>query len=201
MTATTTMWMHGKRLVLLAVIALIGLAGLSGSVAGQESGEAGSTTMAFDIAEDMSRFVFDPSNAFEDGMPAYGSAFITQGYIYPAGTLSEGNGVLADGSPEFPDLVLGEWTCRGWMIGDGAHTTTGAMVVTTQIYNFGDVLGAETIVTDGFELIDTGIAIERAITGGTGQYANVDGTMQQTFLGMNASEGVNLTVEFTLDNS
>lgn len=196
--AATTMKENGKRLVLLVVIALLGLVALAGPVAGQEdSGSA--ETVSFDIAEDMTRFVFDGSNVFEeDGLPTYGSTFITQGYIYPAGTLNGTNGVLADGSPEFPELVIGEWTCRGWMVGEGAHTTTGAMVVTTQIYSFGDVLGAETIVTDGFELVDAGIAIERAITGGTGKYAGVEGSMQQTFLGLNASEGFNLSVEFTL---
>ena len=62
----------------------------------------------FEVAEDPNRFVFDTAIVDANGMPAHGSTFITQGYIYPAGALNGSNGVLADGSPEFPDKVLGE---------------------------------------------------------------------------------------------
>ena len=55
---------------------------------------------AFDVAEDITRFVFAAAPVFDDGLPAYGNAFVTQGYIYPAGTLSNGaegvNPVVAD---------------------------------------------------------------------------------------------------------
>ena len=58
-----------------------------------------------EVAEDGTRFVFDEAPLLENGYPAYGNAFVTQGYIYPAGTLDGTNGVNADGSPEFPELV------------------------------------------------------------------------------------------------
>ena len=150
-----------------------------------------------DVAEAGTRFVFDDAPVFEDGMPAYGNSFVTEGYLYSAGTLNESNGVLPNGDPEFPELVLGRWTCRGWFIGDGAYTTTGPWVVTTQIYDFGDEVGAEMIITEGFELSDVGVAGERAITGGTGAYERARGSMSQTLLGFNESMGVNLQV--TLD--
>ncbi len=68
----------------------------------------------FEVAEDHTRFAFAPAPVFDDGMPAHGNPFVTQGYIYPAGTLSEGvSGTLEDGSPAFPDKVLGTWTCDG----------------------------------------------------------------------------------------
>lgn len=51
---------------------------------------AGEPLASFDVAEDLSRFVFSPAPVFDDGMPAYGNAFVTQGYIYPAGTLDGG---------------------------------------------------------------------------------------------------------------
>jgi hypothetical protein len=188
-------------LVLVATLALVGLVGLSQSAAGQSADEAPAKTIKIDVAEDMSRFVFDADVAHEDGMPKHGTAFITQGYIYPAGTLTESNGVLEDGSPEFPDKVLGEWTCRGWFVGEGAHAKTGPMVITTQLYNFGETLGAEMLVTEGYELADVGIAIQRAVTGGTGQYTGASGVASQTFLGFNASEGVNLTLEIALSES
>ena len=54
----------------------------------------------------------------ENGMPAHGNAFVSQGYIYPEGTLADGIvGVLQDGSPAFPDLVLGTCTCDGYFVG------------------------------------------------------------------------------------
>ena len=154
--------------------------------------------LRFDVAEDMTRFAFAEQPVHEDGMPAYGNPFITQGYIYPAGTLTESNGVLEDGSPEFPEKVLGEWTCRGWLVGDGARTKTGPMVITTQLYGFGAGYGDATLVSEGYELADVGVAIERAISGGTGPYLAARGQAEQTFLGFNASEGVNLTFEIAV---
>lgn len=37
------------------------------------------TILQFDVAEDMNRFIFDKDVAYEDGMPADGSSFITRG--------------------------------------------------------------------------------------------------------------------------
>lgn len=193
--AATIMRTKGMTLVLLALLLAIGVAAYAGPASGQGTPEPASKTLRFDVAEDMSRFVFDQSVTHEDGMPAHGSAFITQGYIYEPGTLNGSNGVLADGSPEFPEKIIGEWTCRGWFVGEGAHAQTGPMVISTQLYNFGQDLGNETLVTEGYELADVGIIIERAITGGTGDYNGAKGEIEQTFLGFNATEGVNLTIE------
>jgi hypothetical protein len=157
--------------------------------------------LRFDVAEDGSRFVWDPDHVYEDEMPAYGASFITHGYIYPAGTITESNGVNADGSPEFPDQVLGEWVCRGWFAGEGLRTTTGAMVVSSQLYNFGDELGTAMIASDGYELADVGVEIARAITGGTGQFAGAGGEARQTMIGMNVTEGVNLQYELVLEST
>jgi hypothetical protein len=135
------------------IVLMVAILGVSAFIASAQADDqsAASTTMQFEVAEDGTRFVFDDLNLFEDGMPAYGSAFVTQGYIYPVGTLNGTNGVLENGEPEFPDQVLGTWTCYGWMIGDGAHTTTGEWVVSTQVYQFND---GSTIITDGYELAD-----------------------------------------------
>jgi hypothetical protein len=137
-------------------------------------GERGrTTTVSYDVAEDMTRFIFDKDVVFEDGMPADGSSFITRGYLYPAGTLTcdaEGqcNGTNADGSPEFPDKVIGEWICQGSMINEAAHAKSGVWVFSTQFFQAGTATGAETVVTQGYELADIGVAVRRAITGGTG---------------------------------
>ncbi len=154
---------------------------------------AGGAPLSFDVAEDVTRFVFAQAPVFEDGMPAYGNAFITQGYIYQDGTLDGGaEGTHADGSPAFPDKVIGRWTCDGFFVGDGARTTAGAMVITRQVFEFdsGDIL-----INQGAELAEIDIAAPRVITGGTGAYANLGPEMRQTLLGMTDGFGVRLSIE------
>ncbi len=165
----------------------------------QTTDEDQSEPLRFDVAEDMNRFIFDKDVVYEDGMPADGSSFITRGYLYPYGTLEGGNGVNPDGSPEFPDLVLGEWICQGYMINEAAHATSGVWVFSTQFFQLGEEAGAQSIVTQGYELADVDVAIARAITGGTGDYKLARGESSQTFLGFNASEGVNLRVEIDVE--
>jgi hypothetical protein len=149
-----------------------------------------------EVAEDGARFLFGKDYLFPDGLPAYGSPFVTQGYLYPEGTLNGSNGVLEDGSPEFPDKVIGEWTCYGYMIGEAGHATTGEWVVSTQIYKLyeQDAL----IVTNGFELADLNVPAARAITGGTGAFSNASGEQIQELLGFTEQMGVNLVVEFNI---
>lgn len=186
-----------NKIVAIIAILAVALAGTAIAIAlatGQPV-EANTTVLKFDVAEDATRFVFDESPVFDDDLPAYGNAFVTSGYIYAHGTLNGSNGVLPDGSPEFPDKAIGSWICRGWFIGDGAHTESGAMVVTTQYFQFGDEPGRETIVTDGVEIADLNHVVYRAITGGTGQYRNVRGQGSQELLGLNQTEGVNLRIE------
>jgi hypothetical protein len=161
----------------------------------EERSEAGaSNSLWVDIAENGNRFVFDETPLHPDGLPAYGNEFITEGYIYPTGTLHGTNGVTPDGSPEFPRLVIGRWTCRGWHVGEGAHTATGPWVVTHQLFDFGETFGAKTITTEGYELVDMNVPVRRAITGGTGIFNAARGDSRQVFLGFNQSNGVVLRV-------
>ncbi len=195
--------MSVKRLSkLLIVLALLVGVGVAAYAALAQDAASPADVLRFDVAEDATRFIFDEAPVFEeDGYPAHGNSFVTIGYIYPEGTLAEGvSGVNADGSPEFPDLVLGEWMCRGWFINDGAHQSEGAWVVTTQFYSFGDAPGATTLVTDGIEIADVGVPVARAITGGTGPYSTARGEASQTLLGFNASEGVNLSFEVMIES-
>jgi hypothetical protein len=66
--------------------------------------------------------------------------------------------------------VIGQWLCRGYFIGDGAHTTEGSWVYTTQLFSFGEEpdTGAETVVVVGYEGAEVGAEVTGAITGGTG---------------------------------
>ncbi|ANM32454.1 hypothetical protein ABI59_23615 [Acidobacteria bacterium Mor1] len=154
---------------------------------------------AFDVVEDAKRFVFDETPLDPQGLPGYGNEFVSEGYIYPAGTVvcdDEGcNGILPDGQPEFPELVIGRWTCWGTHVGQGATTPTGAWVATTQIYDFGPELGDNTMISNGYELVDLNKTIKRPLAGGTGQFAAANGTANQTMVGFNASGGVVLRYE------
>ena len=158
------------------------------------SAQADSALPAFDVAEDLSRFVFAKTPVFDDGMPAYGNPFVTQGYVYPAGTLDGGiEGTLADGSPAFPGKVIGTWTCDGFFVGDGMRTETGAMVITRQIIQFTD---GDLLITHGPELADVDVSVTRAVTGGTGDYADAPAEIRQVMLGMSDGYGVRLQMEF-----
>jgi Dirigent-like protein len=179
---------------------------------GQQPG--GSLTV--EVAETGSRFVPDEHFVDSNGVPTRGNYFITEGYLYEPGTLTCTDGVC-DGvvyddagtpSPEFPDRVLGSWTCYGTHTSDAATTASGAIVVTTQVFDLGTAPGEHTIVTSGFELIDVDVPIERAIVGGTGQYAGAEGVETQSLLGLNNPElvidgvpyfGVSLAVRLAVE--
>jgi hypothetical protein len=150
--------------------------------------------LQFDIAENGSRFAFDQEPVDEDGMPAYGGEFITEGYLYPYGFLDNQEGVNPDGSAAFPDQVVGRWICRGWHIGQGAKTETGPWVITNQYFDLGKQYGQHSITTEGYELVDQKVSIKRAITGGTGNYSRTRGDSTQQLLGFNVSLGVNVRV-------
>lgn len=160
------------------------------------SAQANGALSAFDVAEDLSRFVFAETPVFDDGMPAYGNPFITQGYVYPAGTLDGGvEGTLPDGSPAFPDKVIGTWTCDGYLVGDGMRTETGTIVITRQIIQFTD---GDLLITQGPELADVDVSVARAVTGGTGDYADAPAEIRQTLLGMSDGYGVRLQITLGL---
>ncbi len=160
--------------------------------------------LKFDVAENMQRFVWDTPPVDPNKQPQHGSPFITEGYIYPYGTIvgntatTVGTGVLANGDPEFPNLVIGRWTCRGWFVAQGAATKTGPMVITHQLYDLGRRPGELTLCTDGVELADVNVPVLRAVTGGTGRYVNAGGQTEQVFLGTNATLGFNLRYAFDL---
>lgn len=185
--------------VALALLAGAGVAASAGDDRPVDEQTAAPVSLAVDVAEDGTRFVFDEAPILENGYPAYGNSFVTQGYIYPIGTLDETNGVLADGSPEFPAEVIGQWTCWGYFVGAGADTTEGAWVVTDQIFEFdGETIGERSIMTTGFETPAGAGPVTRAVTGGSGGWADAGGDVIQMTLGHNPSEGVNARFDFAI---
>jgi hypothetical protein len=182
-----------------AIVATALVLSVAGSVTAATASRpttAGREKLVFDIAEDPTRFVFASEPVHDDGLPAYGNAFITQGYLYPEGTLVEGvDGVNPDGSPAFPELVLGEWTCWGYHVGDGAHTTEGPWEISSQLFQLGPAFGNRTIVTDGYELSEVETKVRRAITGGTGAYRNASGQQVEWLLGFGSVNSVKIRTE------
>ena len=167
---------------------------LGAAMAGSAFASDRDVLRAFDVAEDHTRFVFAPTPVDADGMPEHGNPFIAQGYVYPAGALADGEtGVNEDGSPTHPELVLGEWTCDGWFVGDAMATETGTFLISRQtvVLSSGDVL-----ISHGPEIVDAGVPQVRAVTGGTGAFAAHDGDLHQTFIAW--SEHMGLRASFVL---
>jgi len=179
--------MKSIKVVILVLAALLGTPTLAQST----------QAIRVEISEDMTRFAFDESKSYDDGRPAHGSGFVTLGYVYQEGTLNGSNGVLEDGSPEFPEQVIGEWICYGYMINDAGHASEGAWVISTQVINLTEEVGGQSIVTTGYEFADD-TPIARAIVGGTSTYAEARGQATQVLEGLNVTEGVVLSVELEI---
>ncbi len=182
-------------------LALVGFTGLAATTGFSQGGARGSVLpQRVDVAMDGASFSFE-GDVNEAGFPAVGTPFIISGYVYPGGTFARYgalSGVNPDGSPEFPDEVIGTWTCRGWHLQDG-DAVTGPVVATTQVFDLDPAApGAVTIVTDGLELADFDVPFRRAITGGTGPFAGLTGQVRQVYVGngLNASGGFNTSFAF-----
>jgi hypothetical protein len=176
----------------IAFIATLGL-GLACTGAALAGGAHGHHTVKYDVA--MNGFTFSFEGATNPaGFPATGTPFVIRGYIYPGGTFKKHgarSGVLADGSPEFPDRVLGTWYCRGWHLQDG-DALTGPVVATTQVFEFkAKVAGSRQLITDGIELADFGVWFERSATGGTGMFRRDSLTVRQVYVDFNATNSFN----------
>lgn len=143
-----------------------------------------------DVAEDFSKFVVTMVNP-ADIEPKRGAWFVTEGRIYPGGTIK------GDGSTFDPSSAgaLGTWHCRGTHLISLTEILAGVSpwVATTQTYELPD--DARALTTDGLE----GAApVVRAVIGGTGRFSGLLGVQRQELLGFNTTGGVNLRVTFVL---
>jgi hypothetical protein len=121
------------------------------------------------------------------GTPA--GNFIIQGYLYPYGTLQTGtDGVLADGSPEFPEAVIGRWMCRGWNFPERPPIAYINTVQTFEIHT--ENPGEDMLITAGLEINAAHLPTyshnnTRAVIGGTGRFAKAKGEQNQFVPGFN----------------
>jgi len=134
---------------------------------------------------------------------ALGDSFVVQGYVYPGGTLEEmgeltengySSGILEDGSPEWPELVVGIWTCRGWLLRGGIQPSY-FNATTVQHFEIYTETGLNQIVTNGYEnnVPEPNI---RPVTGGSGRSLLNRSPQTQLFIGANVFNGPNFKMTF-----
>jgi hypothetical protein len=146
--------------------------------------------LTIDVAENFTKFVPTLVKP-EDTQPERGSFFVTEGRVFPAGTI-QGDGAQFD--PNRSGHV-GVWFCRGTHLVAGSEIPAAPLWVdTAQLYILGRQ-GKEQLATEGLEGSGT---VTRIVTGGAGNFAGWTGEQRQTFLGFNPTGGVNLRVTFTL---
>ena len=175
----------------LAVAAVIAASSGAPAIASNDKQKDSRDTIVFtvDVAEDFS--LFSPTLVRPtDTQPERGSFFVTEGNVFPAGTI-QGDGATFDPSSAG---AIGRWFCRGTHLVSAAEFPFSARAVhTAQLY----LLPGESrsISTEG---VEGNAPVVRPITGGTGPFRGYVGEQKQEMLGFNASGGVNLRVTFTL---
>jgi hypothetical protein len=177
-------------------LSLVALLAASGAEATQRS----APDFSIDVAADCNRYI---ENAAQPGM---GPSFIQEGVIYRPGTLAahcpngNGCGIRPDGTPEFPDAVIGKWRCWGSFV-ESKHG--GPPLYSTQVYELslteGDpAAGESTLVSHGPEWGNVDVSFRRAIAGGYGHFKDADGEVAQTRIGINQTQCENYTFDFKL---
>jgi hypothetical protein len=144
-----------------------------------------------DVAEDLAGKFVPTFVKPEHAQPERGSFFVTEGRIFPGGTI-HGDG---SGFDPYSSGHIGVWICRGTHLVSAAEIPAAPLWVTSaQLFVLGRQ-GKEQIATEGVEGSGT---VTRIVTGGAGNYVGFVGEPRQTFLGFNSTGGVNLRVTFTL---
>jgi hypothetical protein len=178
------------RLTIVCIAALLAI-GLTAPMAMADDDEK--IVFTVDVAEDLNTFV--PGPPIVGGVPQRGSFFITEGNIYPGGTIP-GDGSTFDPTDPNAPKPIGRWFCRGTHLvaGDQIPGTTEPWVYTSQLYLLPD--DKKSIDTSGLEQT---APVVRTVTGGTGTFKGVLGVQKQEFLGaFNTTGGANLRVTFDL---
>jgi hypothetical protein len=175
----------------------IGLTESSASILYAQSSEAGASgrveviEFTVDVAEDLSGKFVPTFVKPEHTQPERGAFYVTQGRIFPAGTIA-GNGATFD---PYSRGHVGIWIARGTHLVAASEIPDAPLWAdTSQTFVIGRQ-GREQLVTAGLEGAGT---VARVVSGGTGNYAGWIGEQRQTFLGFNPTGGANMRVTFVL---
>ena len=172
------------------------------------------TPFSVDVVADCNRVIsVAQTPAISTPGPVFGDYFMYEGLIYEGGTLAancaggNGCGLNPNGTPEFPEAVIGRWTCYASSAGNGGATAEDVWLYSTQVYEF-DVWqvdqgvyapGLHALVSHGPQRNDLNVPWDRAITGGYGRYKRSAGQVQQTKVGFNQTHCENFTFDFQIE--
>lgn len=114
----------------------------------------------------------------------YGTSFLVEGNLYPAGTI-QGEEFDPEGAP-----ASGHWFCRGWIMGRSDREEPG--VLTTQEYLLERITDASPyprsqLASSGIEPGPVGASVPRSLIGGTGEFAGSRGEVIQRVTGTNTT--------------
>lgn len=179
------------------VISIVSIAAMMGTFTLAQDKKANTiTTLKVEVA--VNGFTFKTNGPVDDtGFPKAGAPFIIEGYIYPEGTLLGGDGINPDGSPQYPDLVIGKWISKGFFLVDLFGAQEGPVMSSTHVFMFeSDQFGSQMLVTEGYTLEGDNIPNHRAVVGATGALKENAKYVVETRMGFNATLLPNFTEEF-----
>ena len=162
---------------------------------GGKHSEARWKTIVIDVAEDARTASVNTASPTDTG-PKRGATAISNGKIYPGGTIPAGDGLDIDtltGS-------IGNWITRHTLNFDASQIVAGAhpALSSTEYYLFtrtGVSDGEEALFSEGPEF---GATTHRVVLGGTGRYRGVIGEVQEETLGSNSTGFANKRFTFTI---
>jgi hypothetical protein len=189
-----------RRSVLASVVcAVVALTGRSATLGASERDHDDTQTFVLDVAIDAHTLSLN-NDPTAGGIPRRGTTFVVNGKIYPGGTIPSG---VTGFDPDTAPGSIGTWVCRGVFLADFADIFVNGSAAlafdTTQIFLLSTDENA--LFTEGFEG-NVGVTTHRAVTGGTGHYRRVTGTLKQQTIGVNrkgAADGLfDLRFTFTI---
>ena len=192
------MFVRKVALPLSRLAAVVGVAMILGSAAHAQEAEGDRAArkrepivFTVDVAEDLAGKFVPTFVRPEHTQPERGSFFVTEGRVFPAGTI-DGDGATFDPNRSGH---IGIWICRGThLVAANEIPAAPLWVSSAQLFVLGRQ-GKEQLATEG---VEGGGTVTRIVTGGTGNFAGWVGEQRQTFLGFNPTGGVNLRVTFIL---
>jgi hypothetical protein len=162
------------------VTTLLGLTGGPVTLQAADGRDEG-RQLVLDVAIDAHTLSLNNNDPADPANPRRGTTFIVYGKVFPGGTIPSGV------TPFDPDAAgsIGVWVCRGVFLADFADITSGAASLafdTTQMFLLPTDKNA--LFTEGFEG-NVGVTTHRTVTGGTGSFRRVIGSVQQRTIGVN----------------